>query len=251
MKKILISIFSFFIVSSLLAQNQSGYVLVKTGVPLQSNSTATITYKWIATNNTSLNGDFYILENLPVNETIQSVSGSALNLKMNPALPLTGASPLTIGPFPISADASVTFQVAGTSRGQSVGGDTFALLSETQLTGIENANAVGISVSGSPTPEGHPAPIVRAAPNISYDNEPIHFQVNLNSPALVKLTLFSLTGERVFKVERQANAGNSSLVWNIQNNGGQTVASGLYIYLLNITGTGIGQTLSGKVLVLH
>jgi hypothetical protein len=226
-----------------------GYYLAKSSLLIDSKNE--ISYQWIATNNTSSNGNFYILENLPVDEKIQSVSSPALNPKTNPALPLTGASPLTIGPFSISADSSVTFQVTGTSQGQSVAGDTFALLSETQLTGIENPDAVGISVLSSPTPEGHPAPIVRAAPNISFDNEPIHFQLSLNSPALVKLTLFSITGEKIFTTERQADAGNSSLIWNIQNNGGQVVASGLYIYLLNITGMGIDQTLSGKVLVLH
>ena len=226
-----------------------GYYLVKSELPTDSKNE--ISYQWTATNNTSVNGSFYILENLSANEEIKSVSSGSLNPEMNPALPLIGASPLTIGPFPISADASVTLQVTGTTHGQSAAGDSFALLSEAQLTGIENANAVGISVSGSPTPEGHPVPIVRAAPNISYDNEPIHFQINLNSPALVKLTLFSVTGERVFNIQEQSNAGNSSLSWNIQNNGGQSVASGLYIYLLSITGAGIDQTLSGKVLVLH
>jgi hypothetical protein len=227
-------LFLFFAASILHAQITPGYYLVKSDFTTDSKDK--ISYRWIATNNTSANGDFYIVENLPALEEVQSISGASPtnDPETKPDLPLIGASPLTIGPFPISADTSVTLLVSGLSHGPSRGSETFAIFSEAQLAAIKNQDSLAVTLGlGTPTLDGRPLPVVRAVPNISYDNEPIDFQVSLNSSALLKLTLFSITGERVFNSEEQASAGNSRLIWNIQNNGGQTVASGLYIYLLN------------------
>lgn len=246
-----------FSASVVFGQASNGYILVKTNPSSTNQNKNNFSYQWIAANNTSENGNFFILENLPANEEIESITGFAPltnSPQTSPSLPLTGSAPLTLGPFPIAADSSVTFQVAGISHGQSSSGETFALLSESQLSGVNNAGAAAVTLgseAGTPTPSGQLIQSVVAAPNISDGKEPIDFLLNLNSPARVTLTLFDLTGEQVFNAEEQAEAGKISLDWNIQNSVGQTVASGLYIYLLRVDGAGTEETFTGKVLVLH
>jgi hypothetical protein len=247
----------FFIASVLRAQTPSGYVLVKTNLSSFGQNKNSYSYQWTATNNTSENGNFFILVNIPTNEEIQSVTcftSLSNSLQTSPPLPLTGSAPLTIGPFPIAADSSVTFGVAAGNHGQTITGETFSLLSQSQLSGNNSVEASSVTLSsepGTPTPNGNLIQSVVAAPNISNGKEPIDFLVNLNSPALVTLTLFAITGEQVFDTQEQVQTGKSSLLWNVQNSVGQTVASGLYIYLLRVDGAGSEETLAGKVLILH
>ena len=90
-----------------------------------------------------------------------------------------------------------------------------------------------------------------AAPNISRDEEPIKFLVNLTKPAQVALSLFTLSGEKVYNAGAQGSAGLNTLVWELENNGNQPVASGLYIYVLSI---GDGSPIirrTGKVVLIH
>lgn len=247
----------FFWASVLHAQTPSGYVLVKTNLSFPNQNQNNFSYQWTASNNTSENGNFFILENVPANEQVQSITGFALltnSPPTSPALPLTGSAPLTLGPFPIAAGSAITFQVTGVNHSSTFAGETFALLSQTQLSGAGNVGAAAVTLStepGTATPTGHLIQSVVAAPNISNGKEPINFLINLNSPALVNLTLFALTGEQVFNTEEQAGTGKSSLSWNVYDSAGQTVASGLYIYLLRVDGAGTEETFTGKVLVLH
>jgi hypothetical protein len=103
-----------------------------------------------------------------------------------------------------------------------------------------------------PTPEsmGLVASVV-AAPNISRDWESIKFQVNMNHPAHISLNLYNLAGEKAYSTETQGTDGLNTLIWELQNNANQPVASGLYIYVLSI-GDGPQMTRRiGKVVVIH
>ena len=90
-----------------------------------------------------------------------------------------------------------------------------------------------------------------AAPNISNGNQPVNFLLNLNSSAQVTLTLYSIAGEKVFNTQIQAGQGDTTILWNLKNSTGQSVASGLYIFYLKAEGADTTQTRIGKVLVIH
>ncbi len=259
-----------FVSAVLRAQTPPGYVLEKTIISTETSNPETVVFQWIASNNTSQSGNFFILENLPNHYVIQSIAGGAslpTAPAFNPSLPLLGPSALTIGPFPIAANSSVTFQVIeniqeGQARGQnqSISGETFSLVSQSQLAGKNPESLItGLSAnrSGTPTPNatnssaGNLIQSVIAAPNISNGNQPINFVLNLTSPAVVNLSLFTVVGERVFDAQAEEAQGASTIVWNTQNNTHQSVASGLYIYLLRVDGAGIEETRVGKVLVIH
>jgi hypothetical protein len=256
----------YFASAALPGQELSGYVLKKISLSSQTSNPKSVSYSWVAFNNTTQSGNFFILENVPASYEIQSIAGDAsaeATLTFNPALPLTGPAELTMGPFPIAANSSVTFHVTEAIHGNpapgnspSFSGETFSLLSDSQLAGKNPQNVMAdLSVNRSGTPtmlsSGDLIQSAVAAPNISNGKQPIHFILNLSAPAMANLSLFTVTGERVYDTQAQEGQGSSTMVWNIQNNAHQPVASGLYIYLLKVDGVGIEETKIGKVLIIH
>ena len=92
---------------------------------------------------------------------------------------------------------------------------------------------------------------VAMGPNISNGQQPIRFLVNLDRSAKIELGILALTGERVFTEQILGTQGLNTLVWEAQNNAGSTVASGLYLYYLQVD-DGVGQeTRSGKIVILR
>ena len=264
-KKIFFTVL-FFVTTVLHAQTPSGYVLSRTNLSSQSSNHGTVTYQWVASNNTTQSGNFYILEKVPGQFEVLSITRSgtpAPSSLFDPSLPLLGPETLTIGPFLIASNSSVTFQVTEIvpdNAGQANPGETFTLLSQTQLA-QKNPKSLITSLSvnrgGTPIPyattslSGNLIQSAVAAPNISRENQPIDFLLNLASPALVRFSLYSVAGELVFDSQAQEGQGASSLVWNSQNNAHQNVASGLYIYLFKADGAGTEETRIGKVLIIH
>ena len=106
-------------------------------------------------------------------------------------------------------------------------------------------------VGGSPEPARDLIQTAVAAPNRSMNGEPVRFLVHLNQPALIRLSLFTLTGERVYGALSQGGQGLNSLVWNLQNHQGQAAASGLYLYVLQVGGGSAPETRTGKILLLR
>ena len=90
-----------------------------------------------------------------------------------------------------------------------------------------------------------------AAPNVSKDGEPIRFQVTLESPAQIQLNLFAMTGEQVYQATAQGSQGANNLLWSLENQAQEPVASGLYIYVIQGTDAAGGWTKTGKVAVLR
>jgi hypothetical protein len=76
--------------------------------------------------------------------------------------------------------------------------------------------------------------------------EKVYFKVPKNKP--IKLKIFNIAGELVYKDKQ--NSGDSGVVeWNCKNKQGDTVASGIYIYILKDLATGDVKT--GKIGVIR
>ena len=102
----------------------------------------------------------------------------------------------------------------------------------------------------SPTPTG-PSLSASVAPNVSTGGEPIRFQVTLEDPASIHLYLYAITGELVYQTEISGQTGLNQLTWALKNQNLESVASGLYLYVLQVTGPSGLTTSKGQVVVLH
>jgi sugar lactone lactonase YvrE len=107
------------------------------------------------------------------------------------------------------------------------------------------------SPSITPTSMPNAASFVVVAPNISRGREPIKFLVNLDKPEKMDFMLFSVSGEKIFEQVLQGNVGVNTVNWNLQNQLGGQVASGLYIYMIEANDGTLVKTQRGKVAVLH
>jgi hypothetical protein len=106
---------------------------------------------------------------------------------------------------------------------------------------------------GSPTPPAGRGLLLSAfaAPNISCNGEPVKFVIQIGEPAPLQLTIYALSAEAVYQMEWQGTEGTNEAVWNLENQAGAPVASGLYIYVLR-AGTGPSPEVKiGKIAVLH
>ena len=92
---------------------------------------------------------------------------------------------------------------------------------------------------------------VVAVPNVSTNSQPIGFRVTLGQAALAKVSLFSVAGETVYQAQSQGNAGLNVIPWDLVNRAGSSVASGLYIYVVEIDGPAGATFHTGKVVVLR
>jgi hypothetical protein len=107
------------------------------------------------------------------------------------------------------------------------------------------------------TPGNSPAPgpavSWKVMPNLSRGGEPIDFQVTLPAAAPVILCLYNLAGEMIYDYQFPCGAGANRISWNLQNETGQRVASGVYVYSLRVSqGSPIPPFAGrGKVLVLQ
>ena len=90
-----------------------------------------------------------------------------------------------------------------------------------------------------------------AGPNISRNDEPIKFIVNLGGNASVQLNLFTLMGEQVFSETINGNAGMNTITWLLRNKTQVPVATGLYIFTIQVNNGYETVTKTGKVLVFH
>ena len=106
--------------------------------------------------------------------------------------------------------------------------------------------------TATPTPTPNAVPRIAAVePNVSHNGEPIKFVVNLEKPASVSLVIYSLTGEVVYQASLQGSVGVNNMVWTLENQAHEMVASGLYLYVLQIDDGISRNTQSGKIVVLH
>jgi hypothetical protein len=118
---------------------------------------------------------------------------------------------------------------------------------------VPTATATWTPVPSTPTATPLIAPVVavNALPNISRNGQPIRFQVTLPRAALIRLSLFTPTGESVYSTQISGQAGINSLPWSLRNHSGFPVASGLYLYAVQVSGPAGSFLKTGKIVVLH
>jgi len=80
---------------------------------------------------------------------------------------------------------------------------------------------------------------------------PIQFHVQLVATGKIQLSLFTVLGERVYESTLQGVMGDNTISWNLQNQNGSGVASGLYIFMVQVDGPNGSEKYFGKVIVLH
>jgi hypothetical protein len=90
-----------------------------------------------------------------------------------------------------------------------------------------------------------------AGPNVSRDDQPIKFMVNLGSNGSIQLSLYSLMGQQVFSETVQGNTGMNTITWLLRNKALEPVSSGLYIYVIKVNNGFNQETKTGKILVFH
>lgn len=112
--------------------------------------------------------------------------------------------------------------------------------------------------TNTPTPTVTPTPTleldalqVAAAPNVSRSGQPIPFHVTLGQPAQIWLNLYSIAGEQVYQTTVAGSIGDNTIVWDLRNVAGVPVASGLYVYTVEINHGPTTRFRTGKVAVLH
>ena len=90
-----------------------------------------------------------------------------------------------------------------------------------------------------------------AAPNISKNGQPVQFMINLGSTANIHLDLYSLLGEKVYSNSFEGTPGLNTINWLLKNDAQSQVASGLYIYVIQVSNGYEVTTKTGKVAIFH
>lgn len=114
----------------------------------------------------------------------------------------------------------------------------------------------GDAVSSTPTPapEGD-LPLVaevKAGPSVSDGKKPIRFFFTLGKPAKVELSIYTLDGTRIFTTTVEGHQGENQLLWQARNQARQAVASGLYLYDLEIRfADGTLERRRGKIAIVR
>ena len=73
----------------------------------------------------------------------------------------------------------------------------------------------------------------------------------MDEPTSVRLVIYSLPGENVFAETLEGGRGLNTLPWNLKNQRGGPVASGLYIYRLVVGGGSAVFSKMGKLIILR
>jgi hypothetical protein len=85
-------------------------------------------------------------------------------------------------------------------------------------------------------------PLVFPVPFVSNRDSVIHFS---NLPSAGSIKIYSISGERVVTIS--IPQGALTVDWNVTNDTGQSVASGVYLYLID----GDGAQSEGKLVVIR
>lgn len=69
--------------------------------------------------------------------------------------------------------------------------------------------------------------------------------------AQIRLALYNIDGELVYQTMVAGVAGENDLLWQVENQVHTPVASGLYIYVLQVDDTKTHRSFTGKVAVIR
>jgi hypothetical protein len=195
----------------------------------------------------SSTGDFFTVYN-SAGVSIYSCQNSLFNVPNGIAVDTAGNVYLGLG------NSSEIVKVLACNNGQMMMAHARAGLVKANMTPTNTVTPTP-SWTGTPTPTQsgilNSFTGVRVAPNSSAGGQPIQFETDLAKPAELKLSIFAITGELVYRTTIEGNVGFNSINWSLVNQSGQSVASGLYVYLLQINdGSGFTNK-TGKVVVIH
>jgi hypothetical protein len=151
----------------------------------------------------------------------------------------------------VSGNNLISLVPTGTNTNGGPNLDELTFTASTVTAGSCGGGATAMLLSGVPSVSQATAARIVAAPNTSRNGTPIQFRVELTQPGEIELSLFALTGEKVYGTKTQGQTGENLIPWDLKNQAGSSVSSGLYIYLIQ-TPDGIGSTqTTGKVVVVH
>jgi hypothetical protein len=119
------------------------------------------------------------------------------------------------------------------------------------MMGVRREGTPTLTPTATPTAYNGLIQSALAEPNVSRNGEPIKFVWNLAGLAKVNLMIFSLTGEVIYQENLEGNSGTNNLIWPLENQLHKSVASGLYIYLIQASGGTNSAAQTGKIVVLH
>ncbi|MFA5928780.1 MAG: hypothetical protein WC838_05750 [Candidatus Margulisiibacteriota bacterium] len=93
---------------------------------------------------------------------------------------------------------------------------------------ISTKNIIGLSSISS-----YALSELLCAPNpFNPNNEVSHLGYKLSQPAIVKLSVYSLSGEKVYSTDQSGIMGYNEITWNGMGNYGQMMPNGLYLGIL-------------------
>ncbi|MGH7740066.1 MAG: protease pro-enzyme activation domain-containing protein [bacterium] len=137
----------------------------------------------------------------------------------------------------------------GGPQAQFIRSDSIGLGESTQTPTPSQTPMVEATSTPTSTP-GFVRPIT-VEPNLSRNGQPVRFEINLEQSAVIHLRLFTVMGELVYQADLPGQAGTNSLLWRLQNSSGAPVASGLYLYVIQVNGPSGESVQKGQVVVLH
>jgi hypothetical protein len=91
--------------------------------------------------------------------------------------------------------------------------------------------------------------MILAAPNPARGG-PVRFLVDLTSPARVRVTVFSLSGETIWGGAFNGKTGDNELLWQAVNRAGEAVSPGLYVVRVEIQRGGLRAVQSLRTVLL-
>jgi hypothetical protein len=94
--------------------------------------------------------------------------------------------------------------------------------------------------------------LVQARPNVIDGSTPIQFHIELNHPARLTLSVYSLTGKLLYRARIDGTEGVTDLGWNVRTTGGNALSSGLYVFTLrteDVSGNRKVEVKKGNVLI--
>ncbi len=227
-----------------------------------STSTVTITPTSIPTQtatNTFFNPFIETPTNTPTSTPVSSSTNTPTSTETNTlTATLTGTSSGSTG-FALTATQTSTPTPTPTDTSTSSSTATITLTAISSFTQTATVSGTPMATE-TPTPTSTPntVPILArptpgwwVAPNFSHGGEPINWQVVLTSPSEIIVGLYDVAGELVFKTSVQGNVGLNTISWKLQNQSGQRVSNGLYIYYIQIPQGFSLRNPYGKVMVIN
>ena len=92
---------------------------------------------------------------------------------------------------------------------------------------------------------------VFAYPNPVRGDGPVTFQYSLPNDGRITIKVFTLTGDLVYKESFSSQEGQRTRPWNLENNKGKSLATGLYIYSIEMDDGSTNKSVIKKLAIIR